>query len=450
MKIMIMEVNFMKKNSRAMQTDEVLLTKAKKLIEAKINWGDSTEWTNQDFVALSEKIQEQLNVPLSHVTLKRIWGRVKYESLPNTHTLNTLVQFVGYENWREFKLQNGNGMMAAASSVVPEPSRQPLINSPGKKVFTLIDMLCIAFLLMSGVIVFIQAKKWRLNPDDYTFSSKKVISTGVPNTVIFDYDATKSPTDAVIIQQSWDTKRRTNVSKKDRQHTSIYYFPEYYRAKLIIGNQVVKEHQLFIKSDGWLTAVATTPVPVYFKKEDVMVNGKLDLSVEKITAQNIKLQPDVLNMAYANVREFGEIYTDDFLFEAELKNNYREGSAVCQKTNVYLLADEAPIGIPLCAKGCVSEIDFIFAGTYLSGKKKDLSVFGTDFSDNVKVRIESANGKGKVFLDNELKFEIDVKKRAKIIGMYFTFEGTGSVEYVKLWNRDVIFEDQFEQPSAVK
>ena len=45
-----------------MLTDEHLLTKAKKLIESKINWGDSNDWTNQDFVALSEKIQEQLNI----------------------------------------------------------------------------------------------------------------------------------------------------------------------------------------------------------------------------------------------------------------------------------------------------------------------------------------------------------------------------------------------------
>jgi hypothetical protein len=41
--------------------------------------------------------------------LKRVWGKVKYDSLQNTHTLDTLVQFLGYENWRDFKSQNGNG-----------------------------------------------------------------------------------------------------------------------------------------------------------------------------------------------------------------------------------------------------------------------------------------------------------------------------------------------------
>jgi len=423
-----------------MLTDELLLTKAKKLIESKINWGDSDDWTNQDFVALSEKIQGQLNIPLSHVTLKRIWGKVKYDSLPNTHTLNTLVQFVGYENWREFKIQQGNGAARIDANAVSSPARIP---SPNGKLFKMIDVTTTMILLAGCIMVFVQAKKSQLNPADYTFSSKKVVSVGVPNTVIFDYDASKSPSDIVIIQQSWDTKLRTSVSKNDHQHTSIYYFPEYYRAKLIVSNQVVKEHHLFIKSDGWLTAVNTSPVPVYFKKEDALVDGKMALSVEKIKSQNIKLQPDIRTTLYANVQDFGEIYTDRFTFEARLKNDYKEGSSVCQKTNIFLLADEAWIGMPLCAKGCVSDAELFFAGTYISGKKKDLSAFGTTFDDFINVKIESSDGKGKIYINDALTYEIDVKKRAKIIGIYFAFEGTGSVDFVKLWSQDASFEDQF-------
>ncbi|HEX6227645.1 MAG TPA: hypothetical protein VFZ52_24675 [Chryseolinea sp.] len=427
-----------------MLTDDILLSKAKKLIEAKINWGDSNDWNNQDFVALSEKIQEQLNIPLSHVTLKRIWGKVKYDSLPNTHTLNTLVQFVGFENWRDFKIQQGNVQSKSEDSPVSQSSLLN-VNRPriSKQFFRLIDVVSTVIVLAGCITIFVQAKKSQLDPADYSFSSKKVVSVGVPNTVIFDYDASKSPSDIVIIQQSWDTKLRTNVSKKDRQHTSIYYFPEYYRAKLIVGNQVVKEHHLFIKSDGWLTAVNTSPVPVYFKKEDTFVDGKMALSIEKIRSQNIALQPDIRTTLYANVREFGEIYTNDFTFETRLKNDYKEGSSMCQKTNIFLLADEAWVGIPLCAKGCVSNAELFFAGTYISGKKKDLSAFGTDFTDFINVKIVSAGDKAKIFIDDVLSYEIAVKKRSKIIGIYYTFEGTGSVDFVKLSSKHASFEDQF-------
>jgi len=91
-----------------MNTDEFLIAKTIELFESNTGWGDSDEWSNQDFVILSEKIQERTGVALSHVTLKRIWGKVKYDSLPNIHTLDTLVQFLGYENWRAFRSQNAN------------------------------------------------------------------------------------------------------------------------------------------------------------------------------------------------------------------------------------------------------------------------------------------------------------------------------------------------------
>ncbi len=91
-----------------MNTLEFLIEKTIKLYESDTGWGDSNEWTNQDFVILSERIQERTGAPLSHVTLKRVWGKVKYNSLPNTHTLDTLVQFLGYESWRDFRSQNCN------------------------------------------------------------------------------------------------------------------------------------------------------------------------------------------------------------------------------------------------------------------------------------------------------------------------------------------------------
>src|ERR1700754_4333336 len=89
-----------------MQTDETLIRQVKKMFEEKTGWGDSENWTNQDFLQLSELIRDQTGVTLSHVTLKRVWGKVKYDSLPNTHTLNTLAQFLGYDNWRDFTVQH--------------------------------------------------------------------------------------------------------------------------------------------------------------------------------------------------------------------------------------------------------------------------------------------------------------------------------------------------------
>jgi hypothetical protein len=83
-----------------------LMLQLKRLYEEKTGWGDSDLWNNQDFLELSEMIFDQTGIALSHVTLKRIWGKVRYESLPHTKTLTTMVKFLGYRTWREFSVKN--------------------------------------------------------------------------------------------------------------------------------------------------------------------------------------------------------------------------------------------------------------------------------------------------------------------------------------------------------
>ena len=431
-----------------MFTDELLLSKAKKLIEAQLGWGDSMDWTNQDFIALSKKIQEETALSISHVTLKRIWGKVKYDSLPNPYTLSTLVQFLGYENWRDFKMKNKSDSIipgpASESSATADQNKFRIIRNRNAGLLKPFLFIAALLILAICIVVFIPHPKKKINPEDYTFSSKKVLTMGLPNSVIFDYDASKAPTDSVIIQQSWDTTLRTTVSKDQHQHTLIYYFPGFFKPKLVIDNEVIKEHNLLLKSDGWLTAVGASPVPVYFKKNDVMVGGKMSLSIDKIKAQNISLTPQAPRMSYINVQDFGEIYSDNFVFETSLRNDYREGSSICQMTNIYLLCEGTAVGIPLCAKGCESSIDFFFTDFKVSGKQRDLSCFGVNFNDFVKVKFESMNKKATIFLNDKFCYEVDHDiSRSKIIGIDFVFQGTGTVNYVKLSNKKVFFNDEF-------
>jgi hypothetical protein len=426
-----------------MVTEEVLLSKTKKLIEAKLGWGDSRDWTNQDFLALSKKIQDEIQVPVSHVTLKRIWGKVRYDSLPNTFTLSTLVQFIGYENWRDFRAKNGAG---AANGSTDSAANIEVTSSSSGRTGSFKPIL-----ILTGIIVglgsftwFIAGNEKLINFNDYSFDVRKTLSRGVPNSVIFNYEATHAPTDSVIIQQSWDTKRRTKVSKDRSTRTLIYYLPGYFEAKLVVADKIVKEQGILIESDGWLAAIDASPMPVYFRKEDVMVNGRMELSLDKIQSQNIRLTPQAPVVNYINVQDFGAIYSDNFVFETLLRNDYKEGSSVCQKTNIYLLCEGTAIGIPLCTMGCVSDMLFFFTGFSASGKQFDLSAFGVDFNNFINVKIESSNGKAKVFLNGKLSYAVDHEiVKSKIIGIDYVFQGTGSVDYVKLSNQKVTFEDTF-------
>jgi hypothetical protein len=95
--------------------DHNLTLQLKRQFEEKTGWGDSDLWNNQDFLELSVMIFEQTGIALSHVTLKRIWGKVRYESLPHTKTLNTIVQFLGYRCWREFYAKNNSLILCSSN-----------------------------------------------------------------------------------------------------------------------------------------------------------------------------------------------------------------------------------------------------------------------------------------------------------------------------------------------
>ncbi len=430
-----------------MLTDEILIEKAKKLVEAGTGWGDSSDWTNKDFVELSQKIEDRTGVMVSHVTLKRIWGKVKYDSLPNVHTLDTIVKFTGYENWRDFKLKNGNGKTngdTVAETAKVDEKKQDTPPVKEKKYFSKKILFAAGIIVLPCLLFFFPREAKNVVATDYSFSSKTIVSQGLPNTVVFDVNATKSPFDSVSIQQSWDRSLRVNVSKNERQHTAIYYYPDYFQAKLIVGNKVVKEHDLLIKTDGWLSLVEQSPVPLYFSKEDAISNGKMGLSADLIQSKNINMQPTPPHVMYANVKDFGDIYSDDFVFETSLKNDFNEGAAVCQDTRVFLLCQGTAIWIPLSAKGCVSDLDIFFTKYQTSGKQEDLSAFGVDFSKFVKLRIECKKGKAVIMVNDKQVYAInDQIVKSKIIGIMYRFQGTGSVDYVKLSNEKVNYDEEF-------
>jgi len=87
-------------------TETVKIRACLNLIETKLAWGDSDKWNTQDFEKLSALIEDDTSVLLSVTTLKRIWGKIKYDSSPNVKTLDALTQFAGEGSWREFNQES--------------------------------------------------------------------------------------------------------------------------------------------------------------------------------------------------------------------------------------------------------------------------------------------------------------------------------------------------------
>ena len=438
------------------RTEDVALARCLRQIEQKIGWGSSSDWSTQDFERLAELIHDQTGISLSLATLKRVWGRVRYDSSPTATTLNTLVQFIGYENWAQFKDASNN---QEPQTEIPQPELPTLVTYPivepkaelsqptGSKNPKRVWFGIAFVVVLVGILLFFVSNSSRkpISPTDFSFSSRPV-TKGLPNSVVFQYDATASPTDSVFIQQSWDPNRRQAVPKNGHAHTSIYYHPGYFRAKLVVGNQIVQEHNLMIPSDGWHVAVDQEPVPVYFKANELIKNGELSLPIATLEKQHLALQPQPPRVQYMYVREFDHLQADNFVLETRLKNTFRQGSSACQRVFITILCKNEFFSIPLSAKGCVGDLTLYLPGHPVSAKNTDLSGLGANLSNWVTLRCEVKNKQVQLFVNGRKAFVAKAPNSGRdIVGISYGFEGSGAVDFVRLQRPDksVAFEDEF-------
>lgn len=437
-----------------MQIDESMLALCRALIEKKVGWADSANWTSSDFETLSELIFADTSVALSASTLKRVWGRVRYTSTPQIATLNALARFAGHEDFRSFEAaqRRKNDIETNTTVSKPESVGTPISSKfrvedlvSKNRIFTIGLAAGIAISLLLAFSLTISQKK---DGNDeflsFTFSSRPV-SEGLPNSVVFTFDVAAATTDSLFIQQSWDATKRISIKKDQKQASSIYYYPGFYKAKLIVGDSAVRQHDLLIKTKGWLPLVEQSPVPVYFTQKEAIRDGELNLTSEMLKSRNVSLQPTVPSVSYYYVQDMGALSSENFTLETKLKNTYSTGSGACQNTQLIILCENTVMVIPLAIPGCTSAINAMFADKLLKGTETDLSAFGVNFEDYVKLRLEVKNKSVQVLINDHSALKTDFKSDAgKVIGFVYRFAGTGAVDYLHVNSvdgKEILSED---------
>jgi hypothetical protein len=398
-----------------------------RLIEQKLNWRPVDEWRNYEFTELSEKILDATSVNLSATTLKRIFGKLKYESLPSSATLNALAAFLGYASWMDFKSKH------------PLNEREPEKTTAARKKFLLqhkawpmtaaaaVIIVILAFTFLSGKSV-----RPLKNEKEIVFTSKP-LANGLPNSVVFNVDLKGNSPNKIVIQQSWDSTKTVTLHPGQKEATGIYYLPGYFRAKLILDGKIVKEHDLFIRSDNWMATIDHEPIPTYIKKEDLLL--KNGMSVSENVLKEIKTITKPAWLTYHLVKPFDNLQSDNFTLNASIKNTLAEGPAVCKTAKIFVLCSKGVFIIPFTIPGCISDINFEANDQYLDGTSNDLSSFGTDLSDWADVKMEVKNRLMKIFLNDKLIRQETYKEDAgDVVGLRFRFLGAGAVKNVKLLN----------------
>ncbi len=438
-----------------MKVDESSLLQCRRAVEDKLNWGDSQHWTTVDFETFSDRVFSETGISLSVSTLQRLWGKVTYSSSPQAATLNALAIFVGYPSFRDFEAAHRKATPPAPASVEPATAPQPRATTANR---SLPQRGTWGIGLVTGLFLsLLIAFSLRPNAHDsqpaspaYAFSSRPV-TKGIPNSVVFTFDVSQAQTDCLAVQQSWDTRLRFPIRRNQHQATSIYYFPGFFQAKLLVDGSVVNEHDLLIPTSGWLALINQKPVPVYLPNQGIMSDSVMRVPLSVIQANHIPLQPQPPLVHYYNVGNFAPVRTDDFDFTTQVRNEYKAGSAVCQLTQVALILEGSAIVIPMSSKGCVSELMLMSVDRQVSGKKADLSAFGVDFTNWVTVRCRGDRKRVRFYVNGQLAYQAPAPAKAlRIAGLGYAFQGTGAVRNVQLKKADSVVFHSFSTVSPVR
>lgn len=398
-------------------------------IEQKLGWVSNDLWLNQDFELLSERIFEETGVKLSITTLKRVWGKVNYNSEPSISTLNALAKFIGYGNWSELK--NGN--------TAPKKTLQKHHRITLKPVLIIVSLMLIVALMVG-----LSKRSKGIDLDQIKFGAEPV-TLGLPNSVVFTYNFGDNAVEHATIQQSWNEQLTFSIDPNKEAATGIYYYPGYFRAKLLADNQVLKEQDLHIRTNGWMATLDKENIPRYLYDHELQKTGSIGLTeglLEEVHSTDDS-KAGLLTFHYFD--DFNAIKSDEFIFETRFRNTYEKSNGICQNVQLLVHGKDGVFLTPFSIPGCSSEIELITSGETHSGKNNDLSPFGINTRDWNDFRLVVSQGNADYYLNDTLIFSKSFNNDiGEIVGFKFRFEGAGELDYAKLSNSaQTVFNEDF-------
>lgn len=396
------------------------LKRLRQALEKELGWGAASEWHSSIFKELSERIFDKCHIVLSPVTLKRFWGVVKYEGQPSISTLDTLAQFIDHENWRTFKLD-------------ARKRKRPRLTI-GKNLTKKTVYVSAGF--FAALITVLLVSNKRINEPELletvSFSSRPV-TNAYPNSVVFDFDLKGVDADSLYIQQYWDETKTISIREDQQQATGIYYFPGYFRAKLVVDGEVARQHDLFLRSNGWIGTIEYEPVPKYF---DPIIRPENGLVYPEELAEEIAASPKPLISVFHYINDLGNVSGDNFTLSASLKADWSEKWAVCNAAWIYIIGTGGAMIVPFSKTGCSSNNSLLLNDVYLDGKEHDLSAFGTDLSEFQDIQLVVRNQQMKVLIQGMEVYQATYKQSmGRFVGLRFKFLGLGRVDSLRLENQ---------------
>jgi len=417
------------------------IARCKQMIEEKFHLeSDQGALRQRDLEYLADQIEEKSGIKLSLSTLKRLWKK-DYDKTPHPSTLQALVSVLGCKSWQDFKLR----APISQTTVVMEQKKHTSPFNRWMGLFIIGALLFIVWLIAYPRKVG-SAKPLIRGP--VIFTGNKTVSQGVPNTVVFNYDVSNVDADSFFFQQAWNQNEKVRIDQKGHYYANIYYYPGFHKAKLIANDSVIKRFRVHITTDGWLPLVRrafTDNTPIYIKTNP-LVNGTLHVTPIDLTSSNVDADKDFL-LSYFNVRDFENTNSDNFSLDTRIKCDSLN-TMPCPAFQLTVICEENIFFLTMTGKGCERNIAIQMGEVYQDGRNNDLSAFGRDLYNWQNLRIQVAQKRATIYLDDQPVHSITFQKDfGKVVGLVYNFEGTGAIDYVKLRNGEnrLVFDDEFNE-----
>jgi hypothetical protein len=164
------------------------------------------------------------------------------------------------------------------------------------------------------------------------------------------------------------------------------------------------------------------------------------------------------NFRYVKPEVFNSVSGDDFILEARIKNPSSEGGISCYDPGIRVWGETGnAAGVTFMSPGCTYYASVGAAEWWQNGgawncegsntcENVDLSALGRDFSDWRVVKLEVKDRSVNVYFEGEKIYTMEYKGQVgSIQGIYFSFKGSGSVDWVKLYdgNGNLVYERDF-------
>jgi hypothetical protein len=402
---------------------------------------DSGEWTNGDFIRLSNILYKKTHVQISPNTLKRIFGKIKTDAryYPQRATRDALVRYVGFADWDTFtriRPEPGVGQPVHTHvQEVPETAIRPTVPQRKNRLrrmlpaaFALVIMLVLAW---QGVVY------WR--------SEKAVISLFCknpegdnPHSAIFalrGFDDPAQLADGYELDFG-DSKAKVRLNDEDSVYTHYYEIPGRYYATLQRRGITLDTVPVYLHTNGW-TATATMmhdttrvyPIdaPLLFK------NGYNSITSTEIARSGVDTSRTFF--VYFKNSYPTSIDGDNFELLIDLKTSRPRPGVRCSQVRLTVYGDSSSHMVDIMKPGCIHWTKLQFSDLQKDGRSDGLSFLGADLTAGGTIRMKVVNRRASLLINGREAYTGTYRKPLRhIYGLDIMFAGIGTVRSVQMWD----------------